>query len=138
MGKLDGKTALITGASRGLGTAMAIAFIGAFASGLMTVVHAAALAGMLPTKPVKLFAIFMWTVFSVCFLVVIILGFAVYSAEWTCDNPVCPTVRLSDSFNLSYGIPFAIIGFVSSLLSVVISAVGLSSKVSSPPASSSY
>lgn len=103
-------------------TAMALAFIGAGASLIMLLLHGAALGGLIPPKPAKMFALLMWTVFVVAFMVVVILGYQIYTKTWTCDNPVIPTLKLDDSFDLSYGIPFAIVGMVASFISLCLTA----------------
>lgn len=116
---------------------MAIAYIGAGASLVMILVHGAALGGLAPGRLVKPFAIFMWLVYVVCFLVVIILGFGIYSKVHICNNPVIPTLKLDDSFDLAYGLPFAIVGLVASVLALVITAVGGGGNAGSSPKSAS-
>lgn len=106
--------------------AMVIAFIGLGSSFIMIIFHSAALAGFLSPKAAKYFALLMWSIFVVAFLVVIVLGFQVFSSTWTCGNPVIPTLKLNDSFDLSYGIPFAIIGLVASVIALLITVLGTS------------
>jgi len=125
-------------------TAMVLGFIGAGASVVMLLLHGAALGGLVPPKPAKMFALLMWTVYVVAFMVVVILGFNIYTNTWTCDNPVIPTLKLDDSFDLSYAIPFAIVGMVASFISLCLTAfvvksadAGYSSKATGSSSASS-
>lgn len=47
---------------------------------------------------------------------VIFLALAIYTANWECNQPVVPRIRISDHFDYNYGFPFACVGFVSALL----------------------
>jgi len=100
--------------------AMILAFIGAACSLVMILLHSLALGGMISQKMAKFAGILLWLVFTIFFLVVVVLGYQIYSQDWTCDQPVIPTIKLSDHFELSYGIPFAIIGLVASFVALVL------------------
>jgi len=117
-------------------TAMVLGFIGVVVSFLMVVVHGAALAGYLGGKLIKLFCVLVWIIFVAAFLAVVIIGYRVYGATWKCDNPVIPTLKLDDSFDLSYAIPLAVAGLAASAICVLVASKGISSS-SSPSGSSS-
>jgi len=108
-------------------TAMVLGFIGVGSSIVMILLHGAALGGLFPPKPAKMLALLMWTVYVVAFMVVVILGFNIYTNTWTCDNPVIQTLKLDDSFDLSYGIPFAIAGMAASFVALCLSGFALKS-----------
>lgn len=119
-------------------TAMALGFIGAVVSFLMVVVHGAALAGYLGGKLIKTFCVLVWIIFVAAFLAVVTLGYRVYGATWQCDNPVIPTLKLDDSFDLNYAVPLAVVGLGASVICVLIAIKGISSaSVSSSSGSSS-
>merc|ERR1719313_2320136 len=75
----------------------------------MVLVHVAALAGLLPNKVTKLIAVLVWFVLTGGFFIVMVLAVVIYTKEWTCHNPVIPTLTLSDSFDFNYGFPLAVI-----------------------------
>ena len=97
-------------------TAMSFGFIAEMLSVGMILFHSLALAGMLPAKMAKVFAVLVWVVLSVGFLIVCLLAEAAYAQYWACDQVVIPTIRLSDHFDYNYGFGFAIIGLISSIL----------------------
>jgi hypothetical protein len=96
--------------------AMSLGFIAEIVAVVMVIFHSLVLAELIPAKIAKPFAGLVWFVLSAGFLVVCLLAVGIYTATWTCDQPVIPTIKLSDHFNYSYGFPFAIVGFLSSLL----------------------
>jgi hypothetical protein len=100
--------------------AMSLGCIAEATSVLMIFFHCLVLAGLLPSKIAKPLAILVWLVLTAGFLIVVMLATGIYTAEWTCNNPVIPTITLSEHFNYSYGFVFAIIGFISSLLVLVV------------------
>merc|ERR1719313_868579 len=100
----------------------------------MVLVHVAALAGLLPNKVTKIIAALVWFVLTGGFFIVMVLAVVIYTKEWTCHNPVIPTLTLSDSFDFNYGFPFAVIGMVGSLLAFLLSVFVISSKEDAPPA----
>jgi hypothetical protein len=97
-------------------TCCALGFIGVAASFFMILLHALAISGMIKQKIAKFVGLFMWLVYIVVFIVVIAMGMSIYETEWKCDQPVIPTLTLEQSFDLSYGIPFAIIGVIGSVV----------------------
>ena len=97
-------------------TAMSFGFIAEMLAVAMIFFHSLALAGMLPAKPAKVFAVLVWAVLGVGFLIVCLLAMAAYTQYWACDQVIIPTIRLSDHFDYNYGFGFAIIGFISSIL----------------------
>jgi len=108
--------------------AMSFGFIAEIVAVVMILFHALALAGMLPAKLAKVLAVLVWLVLSVGFLIVCMLAEAIYVTEWTCDQVIIPTIRLSDHFNYNYGFGFAIIGYISSLLILNVTLVFTSTK----------
>merc|ERR1719326_1197146 len=94
----------------------------------MVIFHSLMLAGMIPAKPGKMLAGLIWFVLTAGFLIVVMLAIGIYNATWTCNQPVIPTIKISDHFNWNYGFPFAITGFVSSLLIFVVTVVVTSTK----------
>jgi len=106
-------------------SAMVLGFIADVAAGLLIIFHAAALARLVPSKLVKPVALLAWLVLSIGFIAVVCLGSVIYTSTWECDQPVIPTLRLADSFDLSYGLPFAVVGCASSLISLLVMLFGL-------------
>merc|ERR1719230_2524361 len=109
-------------------TAMAFGFIADVVAGLMILFHAAAIAGLVPSKVAKGVSVLIWFVLSVGFFIVVVLGAVIYTKEWTCDQPVIPTLTLKDHFDLNYGLPFAVVGWCASVLALVISLFVVSSE----------
>jgi len=91
---------------------MILGFIGVSGSVFIVLLHGVMM--ICPMKPLKMFLVLNWVIYVVAFIVVVVKGYEIYDKEWTCDNPVIPTLTLSESFDLSYGINFAIIGIVGS------------------------
>jgi len=109
-------------------SAMALGFIADIAAAVMVIFHAAALAGLVNAKMAKGVALVTWFVLSAGFLIVVILAGVIYTIEWTCDQPVIPTLVVSEHFDLNYGLPFAVIGFVASVVSLLAVVTQLSSE----------
>jgi hypothetical protein len=99
--------------------AMLLGFIADIAAALMVIFHAAALAGLVKPKLAKMVSVLVWFVLSVGFLIVIILASVIFTGEWECQQPVIPTLKVDDHFDLNYGLPFACVGFVASVLALV-------------------
>ena len=108
--------------------AMSFGFIAEIVAVVMILFHALALGGMLPAKLAKVLAVLVWLVLSVGFLIVCALAEAIYTTEWTCDQVIIPTIRLSEHFDFNYGFGFAILGYVSSLLVLSVTLVFTSTK----------
>ena len=108
--------------------AMSFGFIAEIVAVVMILFHALALGGMLPAKLAKMLAVLVWLVLSVGFLIVCMLAEAIYVTEWTCDQEIIPSIRLSDHFDYNYGFGFAIIGYISSLLILSVTLVFTSTK----------
>merc|ERR1719183_2283991 len=108
--------------------AMSLGFIAEAVAVVMVIFHSLMLAGMVPPKPGKIFAGLIWFVLTAGFLIVCMLAIGIYNATWTCNNPIIPSIKISDHFNWNYGFPFAITGFVSSLLIFVVTVVVTSTK----------
>jgi len=104
--------------------ALGIAFIGVSVAGLVLLLHALALGGLVASAPTKLLLIFLWGFLSLGFMLVIAAGYSVYYFTWSCDNPVIPTIKLADSFDLNYAIPCALIGEVGCILGVAFTSCG--------------
>merc|ERR1719223_238975 len=96
--------------------AMSFGFIAEILAVFMILFHALALVGVVPAKPAKVIASLVWLVLVVGFLIVCALAESAYSANWTCNNPFIPKLKISDHFNFNYGFAFAVIGYVSSVL----------------------
>ena len=107
---------------------MSFGFIAEIVAVVMILFHALALGGMLPAKLAKMLAVLVWLVLSVGFLIVCMLAEAIYVTEWTCDQEIIPSIRLSDHFDYNYGFGFAIIGYISSLLILSVTLVFTSTK----------
>lgn len=108
--------------------AMSLGIIAVIAAGLMVIFHAAALSGLVKPKVAKVVPLLVWVVLSVGFLIVVVLAAVIYTKEWTCHNPVIPKLKPEDHFDLTYGLPFACVGFVASVVAVVAVALGVSSE----------
>jgi len=100
--------------------AVSLGFIAEVVAVLMIIFHGLALAGVLPPKPAKVLGALVWFVLTAGFGTVIILACGIYTAVWTCHNPIIPSIRLSDHFEYNYGFYFAIAGFVSALLTFAV------------------
>lgn len=100
--------------------AMIFGFIAEIVAVLMVIFHLLMLVGMIPAKAGKILGSLIWLVLTVGFLTVMMLAIGIYTADWDCDNPFIPKIRISDHFNWNYGFPFAITGYVSSLLVLVV------------------
>jgi len=105
----------------------ALAFIGIVLSVVAIIVSFCGATELISQKCAKMLSIGLYSVFTIAFLIVTILGLQIVNAEWACENPVIPTLTLADSFDLSYGIPFAIIGIVASVIGVIVAALMLES-----------
>jgi hypothetical protein len=109
-------------------SAMGLAFIAETASVIMLIFHALALLNVLPGKLAKAVAVLVWFVLTAGFLIVCCLGLAALETTWMCKNPFIPTIRLSDHFNYNWALPIAYIGYVSSLLILMVVLVFTSTK----------
>jgi len=96
--------------------AMYLGFIAEIVGVLMIIFHSLVLAGMVPAKPAKMLGGLIWFVLTAGFLTVIYIAVGIYTATWTCKNTIVPSVVISEHFDLNYGFAFAVLGFVSSLL----------------------
>merc|ERR1719310_774529 len=83
---------------------------------------------MIPSKVAKPVASLVWLVLFAGFLIVICLAVGVYNATWTCNQPVIPSLKISDHFDYNYGFYFAIIGCLSALLVFVVNACATTMK----------
>jgi hypothetical protein len=110
--------------------AMSLGFIAEVVAVLMVIFHAVVLAGLVPAKPAKQIAGLVWFVLSAGFATVICLAVGIYTSKWTCNQPVIPSIVLSDHFEYNYGFPFAIVGFVASLLVLFVTLSATSTKES--------
>ena len=108
--------------------AMSLGIIAVAAAGLMVIFHAAALSGLVKSKLAKVVPLLVWVVLSVGFLIVVVLAAVIYTKEWTCHNPVIPKLKPKDHFDLTYGLPFACVGFAASMVAVAAVALGVSSE----------
>ena len=90
--------------------AMSLGFIAEAVAVVMVIFHSLMLAGMVPSKPGKIFAGLIWFVLTAGFLIVCMLAIGIYNATWTCNNPIIPSIKISDHFNWNYGFPFAVVG----------------------------
>ena len=100
--------------------AMSFGFIAMAVAVLMLIFHLLVLVRMIPSKCAKPIASLVWLVLFAGFLIVICLAVGVYNATWTCNQPVIPSIKLSDHFEYNYGFAFAIIGCLSALLVCVV------------------
>jgi hypothetical protein len=96
--------------------AMTFGFIAEIVAVVMVIFHSLALAGLVPAKAAKILGSLIWLVLFAGFLVVVVLAVGIYNATWTCDNPVIPSIVISQHFDYNYGFGFAIIGCASALL----------------------
>ena len=96
---------------------MSFGFIAEIVAVVMVIFHSLMLAGMLNAKLGKVFSVLVWTVLVVGFLIVNMLAVAIYTTNWDCNQVVMPNIRLSDHFDYNYGFGFAVIGYISALLS---------------------
>ena len=108
--------------------AMSFGFIAEVVAVVMIIFHLLMLVGLIPAKTGKMLASLIWLVLTAGFLIVIMLAIGIYNAVWTCDNPIIPSIKISDHFNWNYGFPFAITGFISSLLILVVTVTVTSTK----------
>lgn len=110
-------------------SAMGLGFIADIVAFLMFAVHGLALADLLPgpAKIGKAVMLLVWVVLSAGFFIVVVLASVIYTQEWECKQVVIPKLTLKDHFDLAYGLPFAVVGMVSSILCVIIVALGVSS-----------
>jgi len=72
-----------------------------------------------------------WFTLTTGFLTVVLLAIGIYTAVWECDNTIIPSIKIEDHFEYNYGFPFAITGFVSSLLILAIQMACTSTKAGS-------
>jgi len=100
--------------------AMSLGMIAEAVAVVMVLFHALALTGLLPAKIVKPFAGLIWFVLTAGFLTVIMIAYGVYTATWKCDNIIIPMIKLYEHFDYSYGFGFAIVGYISALLALVV------------------
>ena len=96
--------------------AMTFGFIAEIVAVVMVIFHSLALAGLVPSKVAKILGSLIWLVLFAGFLIVVLLAVGIYNATWTCDNPVIPSIVISQHFDYNYGFGFAIIGCASALL----------------------
>ena len=108
--------------------AMSFGFIAMVVAVLMLIFHTVVLVGMIPSKVAKPVASLVWLVLFAGFLIVICLAVGVYNATWTCNQPVIPSLKISDHFDYNYGFYFAIIGCLSALLVFVVNACATTMK----------
>jgi len=101
-------------------TAMTLGFIAEAVAVVMIIFHSLVLVGLVPMKIAKAFSGLVWLTLTLGFLIVVLLGTGIYTATWTCDNEVIPSLRISDHFDYNYGFPFACCGYVSALLVFVV------------------
>jgi len=59
------------------------------------------------------------------FFTVILLIQAIYSTAWTCNNPLIKTLMVSNHFYLNYGIGLCIVGFLASIVMLVLGIVAI-------------
>ena len=110
---------------RGAGlSAMALGCIADAIAGATVIFHTAALTGLMPNEKGKTMALLMWTLLSIIFTIIVMLEGSIYTTTWDCEQPIVPTLRLADSFDLTYGLPFAIVGAGASIYTLVVVGTG--------------
>jgi len=101
-------------------SAMSLGFIADSVAILMVLFHALVLAGVVPAKVAKPLSVLVWLVLTIGFFTVCILAVGIYTATWECNQPIIPTLKLSDHFDYSYGFAFANLGYLCCLLMCVL------------------
>jgi hypothetical protein len=114
--------------------AMSFGFIAETVAAVMVIFHTLVLVGIVPGNIIKPFAALVWVTLTAGFMIVILLACGIYTATWECDNPVIPSIKISDHFHYNYGFAYAIIGFLSSLLIFVVMLSATSMKPMAAPA----
>jgi hypothetical protein len=109
-------------------SAMGLAFIAETAAIVMLIFHALCLLSVLPGKLAKAVAVLVWFVLTAGFLIVCCLGLAAMETTWTCKNPLIPQIKLSEHFYYNWALPIAYIGYVASLLILMVVLVFTSTK----------
>lgn len=112
--------------------AMSLGFIADAVAIVMIIFHVGALAGLVPANLAKMGANLVWLTLSLGFLVVICLACGIYTATWTCNQPIIPTLKLNDHFDLQYGFTFALIGYASCVLTFCVSLTMMDATPGSP------
>lgn len=108
-------------------SAMALAFIADALAAVLILLHAAVLGGLFKPKLAKIVLSLIWFVITIGIMIVVILACIIFTHQWDCDQPVIPTLRVGDHFDLNYGLPLAVIGFVAAGLALLAVVTMLSS-----------
>ena len=112
---------------RGAGSsAMALGFLADILAASMIVFHGAAMAGRVSGGTARAVSLVVWLLLSLGLLTVVVLAGCVYASTWECDQQIIPTLRLADSFDMMYGLPFAVVCNVAAIVALILAALGIS------------
>lgn len=91
---------------------MALGYIGISLAPILLILHAMCVARLGYTKWVNIGLRIIWAIYFIAFLIFVAAGWSGYADEFVCNNPLIPVIRLSDHFDVSYALPFAIVSLV--------------------------